>query len=154
MERMRRTVVLVWEPNKDWRRQSKTSLETSMPPCVAKLDTANDTEVEFDLPVSVLDRLIKSRIVPREAKLKSIESWQRELAECSSNSRRTLELANRLALAKNSLVGRPLRAAIERPFGLTARMLRWWNTDRSELASAHAGRPAPRRDQLEGLRPA
>ena len=126
-----------------------------MPPRVAKLDTANfDTEVEFDLPVSVLDRLIKSRIVPREAKLKSIESWQRELAECSSNSRRTLELANRLALAKNYLVGRPLCAAIERPFGLTARMLRWWNTDRSELASAHAGRPAPRRDQLEGLRPA
>ena len=68
-----------------------------------KNDASSQRGVEFDLPLSLLDRLIESRIVSYEAKIKSIESWQRELADLQSDNPRTLDLEYRLALAKRAL---------------------------------------------------
>jgi hypothetical protein len=127
-------------------------------------------KIEFDLPLSLLDRLVESRTVPREAKIKSIESWQRELTEYQSNNPRTLELMNRLALAKGTLLGQQVCGAQEAAPGLTTRLLRWWSDNQVNRASAprFARRSDPprrfvdspvrtkqrRENRMEGLRPA
>lgn len=70
-----------------------------------KSSATSEWNVEFDLPISLLDRLLASRIVSLDAKIKSIESWQRELEDALSCNPRTLELKRRLALARETLSG-------------------------------------------------
>src|SRR4051812_8953511 len=52
------------------------------------------------LPLRVLDRLLASKLVPREAKLSAIERWQLELADLDRHDRVHLELGCRLAEAR------------------------------------------------------
>jgi len=139
--------------NQDWRRAIQEDSETCMPPLDAEYGTdpifslpvhhsdrisqgKNQTKSEVVLPLSLLDRLVESRIVSREAKIKSIESWQRELSECPPNNPPALELMRRLALAKSALLGQPRHGANEGPVGLTARIRRWWFTNRTDYSSA------------------
>jgi len=62
---------------------------------------ANDAE--FDLPPSILDRLLASEIVPLAAKIKAVESWRLEVAEAHSRNPNTLALQRRLAAASRLL---------------------------------------------------
>lgn len=87
----------------------------------------SEWDVEFDLPISLLDRLLVSRIVSLEAKIKSIESWQRELEEAHSRNPRTVELKRRLALARETLSRQPSDVAVGKtsrhsPLGLLRRI--------------------------------
>jgi hypothetical protein len=111
--------------------QSKNLLETCMPPCNTKVVT----EAEIDLPLSLLRRLVESRIVPTEAKIRSIESWQRELAGYPSNNPRMLDLINRLELAKSAVLGQRRHRSHERFFRLTTRVRRWWSTNHTDHSS-------------------
>ena len=55
--------------------------------------------MKLDLPIPLLDRLLASRIVPLQAKIRAIDSWQDELTEANSDDPRVLELRERLAMA-------------------------------------------------------
>jgi hypothetical protein len=59
---------------------------------------------------ALVNRLIASRLVPREAKLAAIESWRRELASASLRGPLHYRLERRLAEASRLLTG-PRRAA-------------------------------------------
>ena len=66
------------------------------------------------LTLDLVDRLLASTIVPREAKLAAIESWRRELAGLRDKSLNCLRLERRLAAASRVL-GPYLSAALRRP---------------------------------------
>jgi hypothetical protein len=55
------------------------------------------------LTPDLVDRLLASRIVPREAKLAAVESWRRELAAMRSMSQDCRRLERRLAAASRAL---------------------------------------------------
>jgi hypothetical protein len=55
------------------------------------------------LTPSLVDRLLASRLVPREAKLAAIESWRRELASAALHSPFHHQLEHRLAEASTLL---------------------------------------------------
>jgi hypothetical protein len=67
-----------------------------------------DAGTAVDLPPVILERLLASRIVPLDAKLKAIESWRREVAE--SRDPQARELERRLAAAYRSLQFQRLKA--------------------------------------------
>jgi hypothetical protein len=56
-----------------------------------------------NLPLSLLDRLLASEIVPLEAKLSAIESWRRELADAAPPDTMLDALSSRLAHAPTYL---------------------------------------------------
>ena len=55
---------------------------------------------------ALVNRLLASRVVPRDAKLAAIESWRRELALASSRGPLHHRLERRLAEASRLLGGR------------------------------------------------
>ena len=55
------------------------------------------------LTLDLVDRLLASKIVPREAKLAAVESWQRELASMREKRRDCRRLERRLAAASRVL---------------------------------------------------
>ena len=58
------------------------------------------------LTLDLVDRLLASRIVPREAKLAAIESWRRELASMRDKRQDCRRLEERLAAASRVLAAR------------------------------------------------
>jgi hypothetical protein len=64
---------------------------------------------KLDLPLSLLDRLLQSRIVPLQAKIEAVTRWQDELTEAASVDPLAIQLEQRLASAYASL--RQARAA-------------------------------------------
>jgi hypothetical protein len=64
---------------------------------------------KLDLPISLLDRLLASRIVPLQAKLEAIARWREELSEAASVEPRARQLQQHLAMAYAAL--RKARAA-------------------------------------------
>jgi hypothetical protein len=58
------------------------------------------------LTYALLNRLLASRLVPREAKLAAIESWRRELAATSVRGPFHRRLERRLAEASDMLASR------------------------------------------------
>jgi hypothetical protein len=56
------------------------------------------------LPLRLLDRLLASELVPREAKFSAIERWQLELAEVDRPDRVHRELGRRLVEARLRLL--------------------------------------------------
>jgi hypothetical protein len=56
------------------------------------------------LPLTLLDRLIASRLVPLDAKLAAIEGWRRELATLRSLNPMQAQLYQRLTRARQKLV--------------------------------------------------
>jgi hypothetical protein len=58
---------------------------------------------KFNLPLSLLDRLLKSTVVPLEAKIKAVERWRLEIAEAHSSAPAIRELRSRLAHARHFL---------------------------------------------------
>jgi hypothetical protein len=73
------------------------------------------------LTLALIDRLLASTIVPREAKLAAVESWRRELASMRDKRQDCRLLEQRLAAASRALAPRPwalapyLSAARQRP---------------------------------------
>jgi hypothetical protein len=73
------------------------------------------------LTLGLVDRLLASTIVPREAKLAAVESWRRELASMRDKRQDCRLLERRLAAASRALAPRPwtlapyLSAAPQRP---------------------------------------
>jgi hypothetical protein len=64
------------------------------------------------LTLPLVDRLLASTIVPREAKLAAVESWRRELALMSGKREDCRRLERRLAAASRELAApRPWAAA-------------------------------------------
>jgi hypothetical protein len=55
------------------------------------------------LTLDLVDRLLASRIVPREAKLAAVESWRRELASMRDKRQDCRRLERRLAAASRVL---------------------------------------------------
>jgi hypothetical protein len=55
------------------------------------------------LTLDLVDRLLTSRIVPREAKLAAVESWRRELASMRNDRQDCRRLERRLAAASRVL---------------------------------------------------
>ncbi len=55
------------------------------------------------LPIDLVDRLLASTIVPREAKLAAVESWRRELASMRDQRLDCRRLERRLAAASRVL---------------------------------------------------
>ena len=55
------------------------------------------------LTLDLVDRLLASTIVPREAKLAAVESWRRELASMRDKRRDCRRLERRLAAASRVL---------------------------------------------------
>jgi len=64
------------------------------------------------LPLALLDRLLASTIVPREAKLAAIERWRNELSELRAPDAFHRQLEARLAQASRSLRA-PLLRSVE-----------------------------------------
>jgi hypothetical protein len=96
-----------------------------------------------DLPLSLLDQLLVSEIVPLEAKIKSIESWQEELAEVRSPSAAQVELEKHLAAAKRLLLNelnRPSRLS-----SLVGRIRHWGERLALMSRRAHSKAVAPAR---------
>jgi hypothetical protein len=63
------------------------------------------------LTLDLVDRLLASRLVPREAKLAAVESWRRELAAMRDKRQDCRRLERRLAAASRMLaVPRPWAA--------------------------------------------
>jgi hypothetical protein len=58
---------------------------------------------KLDLPISLLDRLLASRIVPLQAKLEAVARWRDELTEAASVEPRARQLQQHLAMAYASL---------------------------------------------------
>jgi hypothetical protein len=58
------------------------------------------------LTLDLIDRLLASTIVPREAKLAAVESWRRELASMRDKRQDCRRLERRLAAASRVLVAR------------------------------------------------
>jgi len=56
-----------------------------------------------NLPLTLLDRLLGSAVVPLEAKLKAIESWRRELADAALSEPALDAVASRLVHADTYL---------------------------------------------------
>jgi hypothetical protein len=73
------------------------------------------------LTLVLVDRLLASTIVPREAKLAAVESWRRELASLRDKRQDCQRLERRLAAASRALAARPwvvrpyVSAASQRP---------------------------------------
>jgi hypothetical protein len=63
------------------------------------------------LTLDLVDRLLASRLVPREAKLAAVESWRRELASMRDREN-CLRLERRLAAASRVLAAPPRWAAL------------------------------------------
>jgi hypothetical protein len=63
------------------------------------------------LTLDLVDRLLASRLVPREAKLAAVESWRRELASMRDRED-CLRLERRLAAASRVLAAPPPWAAL------------------------------------------
>jgi len=59
------------------------------------------------LTLALVDRLLASTIVPREAKLAAVESWRRELAGMRDKHYECRRLEQRLAAASRMLAPRP-----------------------------------------------
>jgi hypothetical protein len=55
------------------------------------------------LTLDLVDRLLASRLVPREAKLAAVESWRRELAAMRDKRHDCQRLERRLAAASRAL---------------------------------------------------
>jgi hypothetical protein len=55
------------------------------------------------LTPDLVDRLLASRLVPREAKLAAVESWRRELAAMRDKHQDCRRLERRLAAASRAL---------------------------------------------------
>ena len=55
------------------------------------------------LTLDLVDRLLASRIVPRDAKLAAVESWRRELASMRDKRQDCRRLERRLAAASRVL---------------------------------------------------
>jgi hypothetical protein len=55
------------------------------------------------LTLDLVDRLLASTIVPREAKLAAVESWRRELAGMRDKHHECRQLEQRLAAASRTL---------------------------------------------------
>jgi hypothetical protein len=66
------------------------------------------------LTPSLLDRLLASTLVPREAKVAAIESWQRELAQAPIRDALHRQLEQRLAEASRLLDAPALEAPLPR----------------------------------------
>jgi hypothetical protein len=62
------------------------------------------------LTLDLVDRLLASTIVPREAKLAAVESWRRELATMGDKHHDCRRLERRLATASRMLAPRPWAA--------------------------------------------
>ena len=58
---------------------------------------------KLDLPISLLERLRASRIVPLQAKLEAVGRWRDELTEAASVDPRARQLQQHLAIAYASL---------------------------------------------------
>lgn len=63
------------------------------------------------LTMALVDRLLASTIVPREAKLAAVESWRRELASMRDKRQDFERLERRLAAASRALASGPWAAA-------------------------------------------
>jgi hypothetical protein len=59
------------------------------------------------LTLDLVDRLLASKIVPREAKLAAVESWRRELSAMRDKRQDSVRLEQRLAEASRLLALRP-----------------------------------------------
>ena len=59
------------------------------------------------LTLDLIDRLLASQLVPREAKLAAVESWRRELAGLRDKPLDCRRLERRLAAASQALAPRP-----------------------------------------------
>jgi hypothetical protein len=79
---------------------------------------------EFDLPLALLDRLLASRIVPLQAKIRAVDSWRDELKEARSIDPRARELDERLAMACAFLKKQRLKLAAARVFDWLNALLR------------------------------
>jgi hypothetical protein len=66
------------------------------------------------LTLDLVDRLLASRLVPREAKLAAVESWRRELASMRDKRAECRRLERRLAAASRALAAPPPWAALGR----------------------------------------
>ena len=64
------------------------------------------------LTLDLVDRLLASTIVPREAKLAAVESWRRELASMRDKRHDCRRLERRLAAASRVLGARPAWASL------------------------------------------
>jgi hypothetical protein len=65
------------------------------------------------LTLDLVDRLLASRLVPREAKLAAVESWRRELATMRHKRQDCVRLERRLAEASRLLAPGPWPAVGE-----------------------------------------
>jgi hypothetical protein len=73
------------------------------------------------LTFDLVDRLLASRLVPREAKLAAIESWRSELAAMRDKRQDCQRLERRLAAASRALAAtRPWAAAQQYLSGVLA----------------------------------
>jgi hypothetical protein len=74
------------------------------------------------LTLDLVDRLLASTLVPREAKLAAVESWRREIAAIWAKDPTHWQLEQRLTEASRMLTATPLGATDDRFFaGVLAR---------------------------------
>src|SRR5262245_16175027 len=102
-----------------WQRQASWPREASRPSRASERDRTPSVSADGGsshdvLPLALLERLLASKIVPRDAKLAAIERWRHELAEARSLDPFRRKLDERLAEASRSLRRAPWISAVRR----------------------------------------